>query len=94
MLVSVSRLAEDPNNSRSEIPGAEVEEHAEDIRLRGILQPLVVHLADGEGRHRILFGAKRLRAAIRARCRRFLSLSANCPLIATHRSPKARSATV
>ena len=30
------------------------------------MQPLVVHPADGEGRYRIHFGAKRLRAAIRA----------------------------
>lgn len=66
LLVSVSRLIEDPNNPRTEFPDAEIEELAEDIRQRGILQPLVVHSADGDGRHCIHFGAKRLRAAIRA----------------------------
>jgi ParB family transcriptional regulator, chromosome partitioning protein len=66
LLVSVTRLYEDPNNPRTEFPGAALEELAEDIHQRGVLQPLVVHPADGEGRHRIHFGAKRLRAAIRA----------------------------
>ena len=66
LLVAVSRLIEDQNNPRTEFPEAEVEELAEDVQQRGILQPLVVHPADGEGCHRIHFGAKRLRAAIRA----------------------------
>ena len=66
LLVAVLRLIEDPNNPRSEFPEAEIEELAEDIRQRGILQPLVVHSAQGDGRHCIHFGAKRLRAAIRA----------------------------
>jgi ParB family transcriptional regulator, chromosome partitioning protein len=66
LLVPVTRLYEDPNNPRTEFPGAALEELAKDIHQRGVLQPLVVHPADGEGRHRIHFGAKRLRAAIRA----------------------------
>jgi ParB family chromosome partitioning protein len=66
LLVPVSRLHEDPGNPRTVFPEAELEELADDILHRGILQPLVVHPADGEGRHRIHFGAKRLRAAIRA----------------------------
>jgi ParB family transcriptional regulator, chromosome partitioning protein len=65
LLVSVTRLYEDPNNPRTEFPEAALEELAVDMQLRGVLQPLVVHPADGEGRYRIHFGAKRLRAAIR-----------------------------
>jgi ParB family chromosome partitioning protein len=66
MLVAVSLLYEDANNPRTEFPEAAHEELAMDIQQRGVLQPLVVHPADGEGRHCIHFGAKRLRAAIRA----------------------------
>jgi ParB-like nuclease domain len=66
MLVAVTLLHEDANNPRTEVPEAALEELAADIQQRGILQPLVVHPADGDGRHLIHFGAKRLRAAIRA----------------------------
>jgi len=66
MLVAVTLLHEDADNPRTEFPEAALEELAADIQQRGILQPIVVHPADGEGRHRIHFGAKRLRAAIRA----------------------------
>lgn len=66
MLVAVTLLREDANNPRTEFPEAALEELAADIQQRGILQPLVVHPGDGEGRHLIHFGAKRLRAAIRA----------------------------
>lgn len=65
LLVAASRLIEDPNNPRTEFPETELDELAADIRERGILQPLVVHPADAEGRYRLHFGAKRLRAAIR-----------------------------
>jgi ParB family chromosome partitioning protein len=66
MFVAVSLLYEDANNPRTEFPETALEELATDIQQRGVLQPLVVHLADGDGRHCIHFGAKRLRAAIRA----------------------------
>ena len=66
MLVAVTLLHEDANNPRTEFPEAALQELAADIQQRGILQPIVVCPADGEGRHRIHFGAKRLRAAIRA----------------------------
>jgi ParB family chromosome partitioning protein len=64
--VPVTSINEDPNNPRTEFPGAEIDELADDIRQRGILQPLVVHPADTWGRYRLHFGAKRLRAALRA----------------------------
>jgi ParB/RepB/Spo0J family partition protein len=66
MLVAVTLLYEDANNPRTEFPEDSLAELAADIQQRGVLQPLVVHSADGDGRHRIHFGAKRLRAAIRA----------------------------
>jgi ParB family transcriptional regulator, chromosome partitioning protein len=66
LLVQLDQLSEDPNNPRTEFPDAEIDELADDVRQRGILQPLVVHPADAQGRHRLHFGAKRLRAALRA----------------------------
>jgi ParB family transcriptional regulator, chromosome partitioning protein len=64
--LSLDRLDEDPNNPRTEFAESQINELADDIRERGILQPLVVHPADAAGRYRIHFGAKRLRAAKRA----------------------------
>ena len=66
LLVPVSMLYEDANNPRTDFPEDALEELAADIQQRGVLQPLVVHPADSDGRHRVHFGAKRLRAAIRA----------------------------
>ena len=66
LVVPTDRLDEDPNNPRTEFPEAQIDELANDIRERGILEPIVVHPADAAGRYRIHFGAKRLRAAKRA----------------------------
>ena len=63
--VSVDCVEEDPTNPRTEFPDDEMAELAADIALRGILQPIVV-LPLGNGRYRVLFGAKRLRAARQA----------------------------
>ncbi len=68
LMVRVDRLDEDPNNPRTEFPEAQLDELADDIRERGILEAIVVHPADAAGRYRIHFGAKRLRAAKRAGC--------------------------
>jgi ParB family transcriptional regulator, chromosome partitioning protein len=65
-LLPLNALCEDPDNPRTEFPEAELNELTEDIRQHGILQPIVVHAADEQGRHRIHFGAKRWRAAQRA----------------------------
>ena len=64
-MVPTSSLYEDAHNPRTEMPEADVDELAQDIRQHGILQPIVVHPADAEGRHQIHFGAKRWRAAQR-----------------------------
>ena len=66
VLAAIHLLDEDRNNPRTELPDTELEELAEDIREHGVLQPIVVHPADGNGRHLIHFGSKRLRAARRA----------------------------
>jgi ParB family chromosome partitioning protein len=64
-MVPTASLYEDANNPRTEFPDAELDELADDIRQHGILQAIVVHPADAEGRHQIHFGAKRWRAAQR-----------------------------
>lgn len=62
----LSLIDEDPNNPRTDFPESEIAELADDIRERGILEPIVVHPADAAGRYRIHFGAMRCRAAKRA----------------------------
>ena len=66
LVVPLDCLYEDLNNPRTEFPESEIDELANDIRERGILQPIVVHPVDAAARYRIHFGAKRLRAARRA----------------------------
>lgn len=65
-LVPVASIDEDPANPRADFSDAELDELAADIRLRGILVPLVVHPANADGRYLLHFGARRLRAAMRA----------------------------
>src|SRR5690349_12824332 len=65
--VPVGCLEEDPANPRTEFPDAEIIELASDIALRGILQPIVVRRTAEQGRYRVIFGAKRLRAARQAK---------------------------
>ena len=66
LLVPVTCLYESANNPRTEFPEPEIVELTADIALHGVLQPIVVHPADADGRYRVHFGAKRLRAARRA----------------------------
>jgi ParB family transcriptional regulator, chromosome partitioning protein len=65
-LVPISHIDEDPTNPRTEFPDAKVTELADDIRQRGILEPLVIHPENSNGRYLLHFGAMRLRAAARA----------------------------
>lgn len=65
-MVRTSEIDEDPANPRTEFPDANVDELADDIRQRGILEALVVHPASAQGRYLLHFGAMRLRAAVRA----------------------------
>jgi ParB family transcriptional regulator, chromosome partitioning protein len=66
LLVPLDLIDEDPNNPRTDFPEPEIATLADDIRERGILEPIVVHPADTAGRYRIHFGALRCRAARRA----------------------------
>jgi ParB family transcriptional regulator, chromosome partitioning protein len=66
LLLPTSLLFEDPNNPRTDFPEGELTELADDIRQHGMLQPIVVHPANADGRHQIHFGAKRFRAARQA----------------------------
>jgi len=61
--VATASLIEDPDNPRKDLSEADLAELADDIRERGILQPIVVHPSDSAGRYRIHFGARRWRAA-------------------------------
>ena len=49
LLVATSALHEDPSNPRTELAEDELAELTEDIRQRGILQPIVVHPVGGDG---------------------------------------------
>jgi len=62
----VDQLDEDPDNPRKEFPPEAIEELAQDITQRGMLQPIVVSDRDDKGRYLIRFGSRRWRAAIQA----------------------------
>jgi|SRR5450631_3516166 len=66
LTVPIDRLNEDPHNPRTEFPPNAIDELAQDIARRGILQPIVFSAPDANGRHRIRFGSKRWRAAKQA----------------------------
>lgn len=61
-MAPLSQFEEDPENPRFEFDDPEFADFAEDIRTRGILQPLVVRQMES-GKLRIRFGARRYRAA-------------------------------
>jgi len=62
----LSRFEEDPNNPRIEFDDdPDFDDFVEDIRARGILQPLIVRTFEGSDKLRIRFGARRYRAAVR-----------------------------
>jgi ParB family chromosome partitioning protein len=64
--VAVDQIVENPANPRTEFPQSDLDALAQDIALRGILRPIVVAPADGQGRYRIRMGALRWRAAWQA----------------------------
>jgi ParB family transcriptional regulator, chromosome partitioning protein len=63
-MVPTTQVAEDPANPRTEFPDDKVSELANDIRQRGILEAIVVHPVNEQGKYVIHFGAMRLRAAV------------------------------
>ena len=60
----LSAFEEDPEQPRTEFDGPDFESLLDDIKQRGILQPIVV-TKTGTGALRIRFGARRFRAALR-----------------------------
>lgn len=66
LMVPTDQLDEDPDNPRKAFPPEAIEELAQDIAQRGILQPIVVSDRDDKGRYLIRFGSRRWRAAIQA----------------------------
>lgn len=62
LIVPMELVYEDPNNPRTEFKDDELQELADDIAQRGIIQPIVVWPRDERG-YKIRFGAKRRRAA-------------------------------
>ena len=66
LMVPVDQLDEDPDNPRKDFPPEAIEELAQDIVQRGILQPIVVSDRNDKGRYLIRFGSRRWRAAIQA----------------------------
>ena len=66
LLVPVDQLDEDPDNPRKAYPPEAIDELAQDIAQRGMLQPIVVSDRNDKGRYLIRFGSRRWRAAIQA----------------------------
>jgi ParB family chromosome partitioning protein len=66
LVVPIDQLDEDPDNPRKNFPPEAIEELAQDIVQRGILQPIVVSDRNDKGRYLIRFGSRRWRAAIQA----------------------------
>ncbi|HEX5212998.1 MAG TPA: ParB/RepB/Spo0J family partition protein [Pseudolabrys sp.] len=62
----IENLTPNPRNPRRAFTEAELNELAESIRERGIIQPIVVREHGGAGRYEIVAGERRWRAAQRA----------------------------
>jgi len=91
-MVATRSLYEDATNPRTEIPKADLDELAEDIRQHGILQPIVVHPLTPNVDTRFTSapsGGGPLNASDCVRCR---SWSGMAPLTPTRKSQRTRSA--
>lgn len=61
--IALSLIEEDPSQPRRAFDAETLAELSASIRERGVLQPIGVTPADEKGVHRIIFGARRFRAA-------------------------------
>jgi ParB family chromosome partitioning protein len=61
--IPLSSIEEDPGQPRRAFDAKTLEELAASIRERGVLQPIGVTPVGPDGTHRIIFGARRFRAA-------------------------------
>jgi ParB/RepB/Spo0J family partition protein len=66
LLIAIDRIEEDPDQPRRVFSEQELDELSASIREHGVLQPIVVSRSSEEGRHVIVMGARRYRAALRA----------------------------
>src|SRR5258708_29396111 len=66
LLIAIDRIEEDPDQPRRVFSEQELDELSASIREHGVVQPIVVRRASEEGRHVIVMGARRYRAALRA----------------------------
>jgi ParB/RepB/Spo0J family partition protein len=64
--IAIARIDEDPDQPRRVFSEQELDELSATIREHGVLQPIVVRRSSEEGRHVIVMGARRYRAAQRA----------------------------
>lgn len=65
-MVDVQRMRPLPNQPRKTFNDEALDELAESIKARGLLQPIVVRDPDGDGHYEIIAGERRWRAAQRA----------------------------
>lgn len=63
MQLTLDKITADPNQPRKHFDHHNLEELMASIKEHGILQPLVVTPADKEGKHTLIAGERRLRAA-------------------------------
>ena len=65
-LVNTASLRPMPNQPRKNFDDATLDELAESIKARGLLQPIIVRPSTGDGHYQIIAGERRWRAAQRA----------------------------
>ena len=65
-LIAIDRIDEDPDQPRRNFSEQELDELSQSIREHGVLQPILLRRSGEEGRHVIVLGARRYRAAQRA----------------------------
>jgi ParB family transcriptional regulator, chromosome partitioning protein len=66
LMINIEKIIEDPNQPRQEFPEKELLELAEDIKDRGIKNPVSVKPINDEGFYILNAGARRLRASLMA----------------------------
>ena len=64
--IAVDSIDEDPDQPRRLFSEQELDELSQSIRAHGVLQPILLRRSSDEGRHVIVMGARRYRAALRA----------------------------
>jgi len=65
-MIDVSLIKPDPTQPRQHIDEAALKGLANSIRMKGLIQPLLVHPADAAGRYTLIVGERRWRAAVLA----------------------------